>query len=94
MKAIFVLDENVSWQSCAKDKSKSSFLSQHYFFFFYFSSLAKEIGSAQILSSLAYRHDICSETISVSKLASHPSKYFHTSLKVIDNIHFFSAGYR
>lgn len=37
-------------------------------------SLAKEIGSAQILSSLVYRHDICSETISVSKLAPHPSK--------------------
>lgn len=37
-------------------------------------SLAKEIGSTQILSSLVYRHDICSETISVSKLAPHPSK--------------------
>lgn len=34
--------------------------------------LAKEIDSAQILSSFVRRHDICSETIHVSKLAPHP----------------------
>lgn len=37
-------------------------------------SLAKGIGSMQILSSLIYICDICSETISVSKVAPHPSK--------------------
>lgn len=52
-------------------------------------SLAKEIGSMQILSSLVYGCDICSEIISVSKVALHPSKKCHASLKMIHNIDIF-----
>jgi len=91
MKAMFMLDENVSWQSCAKGKSKSSFPTPPPKIFLTFQwafvalwmkpvpltealSLTKDIGSAQILSSHVYRHDICSETFSVRKFAPHPSK--------------------
>lgn len=112
MKAIFVLDESVSWQSCAKDKSKSSFpMPPSKMFFFMFQGafvalwimpvtctealiLVKEIDSVQILLCLVYGHDICRETISVSKLVHIHQSNFVLLWRWLKAFTFFSSGYR